>query len=95
MYMDVWLIQVLFEVCVLVHVVMFLQTRDCLAELKKESSKLQQTWQEQRERLDQVLEFQLFLRDAKNIDAMSGAHEVSGKDIHVHSSLFCYIIGES
>ena len=52
------------------------QIRDCLNDLKKENSKLQKTWQEQREKLDQVLEFQLFLRDAKNIDAMSGAHEV-------------------
>ena len=33
-------------------------------------------WQEQKIRLDQMLEFQLFLRDAKNVDAMSSAHEV-------------------
>lgn len=58
---------------------MHLQIRVCVNDLTKENSRLQTTWKEQRDRLDQVLEFQQFLRDAKNIDAMSGAHEV----IHV------------
>lgn len=72
---------------------MHLQIRVCVNDLKKENSRLQTTWKEQRDRLDQVLEFQQFLRDAKNIDAMSGAHEV----IHVlyavrysmHTVVYC------
>ena len=52
------------------------QIRDRLSDLKGESVHLQQVWQERKSRLDQMLEFQLFLRDAKNIDAMSSAHEV-------------------
>ena len=54
----------------------FSQIRDRLSDLKGESVHLQQVWQEQKIRLDQMLEFQLFLRDAKNVDAMSSAHEV-------------------
>ncbi len=52
------------------------QIRDRLADLKRESAGLQQVWLEQKQKLDQILEFQFFLRDAKNIDAMSSAHEV-------------------
>ena len=55
------------------------QIKDRLSDLRQEGSNLQDTWQNQKDRLDQVLEFQLFLRDTKNIDAMSGAHEVRGR----------------
>ncbi len=41
------------------------QIRGSLADLKKESSHLQEVWEEQRQRLDQMLQLQLFLRDAK------------------------------
>ena len=56
--------------------VCYSQIRDRLSDLKGESVHLQQVWEERKSRLDQMLEFQLFLRDAKNIDAMSSAHEV-------------------
>jgi hypothetical protein len=65
----------------------FLQIRERLSDLRQEGSQLQDTWQNQKDRLDQVLEFQLFLRDAKNIDAMSGAHEVMcGLDVSTEYS---------
>ena len=55
----------------------FLQIRGRLSDLKRESGQLQQVWLNQKQHLDQMLQLQFFLRDAKNIDAMSGAHEVS------------------
>lgn len=62
---------------------MHMQIRDRLSALKLEGNNLQDIWQGQKDHLDQVLEFQLFLRDAKNIDAMSGAHEVRTKQFVV------------
>ena len=56
---------------------MHLQIRSRLSDLKQESGQLQQVWLNQKQHLDQMLQLQFFLRDAKNIDAMSGAHEVS------------------
>ena len=56
---------------------MYLQIRSRLSDLKQESGQLQQVWLNQKQHLDQMLQLQFFLRDAKNIDAMSGAHEVS------------------
>lgn len=53
------------------------QIRSRLSDLKQESGQLQQVWLNQKQHLDQMLQLQFFLRDAKNIDAMSGAHEVS------------------
>ena len=41
------------------------QIRASLADLKKESGLLQEVWEEQRQRLDQMLQLQHFLRDAK------------------------------
>ena len=55
----------------------FFQIRSRLSDLKQESGQLQQVWLNQKQHLDQMLQLQFFLRDAKNIDAMSGAHEVS------------------
>lgn len=53
-----------------------LQIRSQLSDLKRESGQLQKVWLDQKQHLDQMLQLEFFLRDAKNIDAMSGAHEV-------------------
>lgn len=68
--------------------------------MKQESNSLQELWTEQQARLNQMLEFQQFLRDAKMIDDMSGAHEVilklfiEGVVVHVLDILYsvCYSV---
>ena len=53
-----------------------LQIRERLSDLKQESGDVQELWTQQQGRLNQTLQFQLFLRDTKMIDDMSAGHEV-------------------
>lgn len=64
------------------------QIRDRMSDLKREGASLQQVWLDQKHKLDQMLEFQIFLRDAKNVDAMSSAHEVA-----IHKCTCMYVQG--
>ncbi|CAI8040975.1 Spectrin alpha chain, non-erythrocytic 1 [Geodia barretti] len=52
------------------------EIRERLAELKQESESLQELWTQQQARLNQTLQHQQFIREAKLIDTMSSSHEV-------------------
>ena len=54
-----------------------LQIKASLAGLKLEQTKLLEAWEKQQAHLQHMQQYQVFLRDAKAIDAMSSAHEVS------------------
>ena len=66
-------------VCVYTKLIVFyfvLQIKDSLAGLKSEQTKLVDAWDSQQTHLSNMLQYQIFLRDAEAIDAMSSAHEV-------------------
>ena len=59
------------------------QIKASLTGLKQEQTKLLGSWEKQQACLQDMLQYQVFLRDAKAIDAMSSAHEVS--TLHNHN----------
>ena len=54
------------------------QIQERLEDLKKEGASLQELWEEQKQRFDELLEYQLFMKEAESIQDMSSAHEVRG-----------------
>ena len=65
----------------LLHILQEIQ--ECFSQLLEERLRLHSAWQYKKFHLDQLIELQFFLRDAKRIDALSSSQEVAlaGTDI--------------
>ena len=65
------------------------QIRERLSDLKQEGGRLQELWLQQQQRLNQMLQFQQFLREAKMVEDMSSAHEVGMSSVLLDTLCIC------